>query len=222
MTISKKQHFSRNKLNQLPTGQLIKQPNDGDGGDGVTRYIDKSNNVWFASPDYYASYHQPMHLYVAGIRSLIAKYCFGFLRVPNLKIMTVHKDLTLSEIIVNRYTGTLITDPKIFGTFNFCKTSYYEQDIVAQGHFPATGSHKVLDIDPHNNWGSDYTDVSTTMAVPYTGKNIVVLTDTDSIIYTHIINILGCVALVTTIVTIVTMVIGVRKLIQKTKKNSIK
>lgn len=120
---------------------------------------------------------------------IIAKRFFGYLKVPNLKFMKVNNDLTISEIMVNRYTGYLITDPKQFGTYNFCKTTDYTENIVEQGYLPSDGTHKTLDIDPHNLWGDAYTHVSTNIKVPYNGEKIKVLYDTDSILLNYLINV---------------------------------
>ena len=148
-------HFDRNKYNILPVGKLRKTailP--------TNRFIDDVGNLWVLNGDYYASYHQPTHLYIAAIRSIISNSLFGLFKVPNLKFIRENEDGYISEVVVDRYTGHLITDPTTFGTFNFCRNEdYLEDDIMANGNLPSTGAHKTYDIDPHELWGSKYLHV---------------------------------------------------------------
>lgn len=122
-------------------------------------YVDENSDTWVRYPDYNASYHQPYHYIFAGIRSLIAKRTFGFLKVPNLKFLKENEDLTSSEVIVNRYDGKMALDPKIFGTFNFCKTNDYDVKKFNKWILPPTGKHDDLDIIPHKEFGNNYKHV---------------------------------------------------------------
>jgi len=195
-TITEEEHLNRNKFNELPTGRLtLKEKNI---------YVDENNDTWIKYPDYNASYHQPFYYVFAGIRSLIAKRTFGFLKVPNLKFIKENEDLTSSEVVVNRYDGKMVLDPKIFGTYNFCKTTDYKDENGNDINFntwvmPPTGTHDVLDIIPHKEYGGNYKHVGKfikggalileTPTKNYKGNIILKEKDTESLLYAYVYNI---------------------------------
>ena len=84
ITITEDQHFNRNQFNELPNGILTKQDYHVETNKFNNQYTDVNNKIWILNDDYYASYHQPTHLYIAAIRSIISKYTFGLFKVSNL------------------------------------------------------------------------------------------------------------------------------------------
>lgn len=171
--ISQEQHENRNQYNIIPT-QLKKDKYKTD------IYLDENGNEWILNSDLFASYHQPTNLYISIIRSIISRYFFGAFKVPNLKFMRkTFQEEGISEIIVNRYNGTLITDPEMFGTFNFCHYNNYKK------------KHKIMDVDPHNKYGSNYKyigHIGNKILTPEDNINITILEETDNILKTYLIN----------------------------------
>ena len=145
--ISRAQHENRNELNELPTKKL--KPIDKE----ETLYEDGAGRVWRRNPDLNASYHQPMPLAIAAIRSIFSSVFFGIGKVPNLKFMSPNADGTYSEVCANRYTGELIIDQEIMGTYNFATDA---PDAMKTGNLPGTGEHKTMDIDTHEQYGGNY------------------------------------------------------------------
>ena len=84
--MSRRQHEDRNQLNELPVGLL--KPTKGD----RFLYIDDNDRQWRRNADFYASYHQPMPMWLAGVRSIISMIFLGLLKVPNLKFISQNED----------------------------------------------------------------------------------------------------------------------------------
>jgi len=164
--ISREDHENRNMLNELPTGLLRLKKDD------ERFYEDDAGRSWRLSPDPTAAYHQPYPLAIAFIRAHISQCFLGFLRVPNQKLMSPNKDGTYSEICVNRYTGELIIDAYMMGTYNFCKDT---PDAMEIGNLPNGGDHKKTDIIPHNEYGRDYKHIAKGIPVGSLDKAPVVM-----------------------------------------------
>ena len=181
--ISQEKHENRNQYNIIP--RILKKQKG-------NLYLDENKNQWVLNEDYYASYHQPNHLYISALRSIVSKYFFGLFKVPNLKfIRKTYQDKGISEVVVNRYNGTLITDPLIFGTFNFCHASDYEEDVMSNGNLPSSGLHKTRDIDPHEKYGANYKHIGILDDKILTAEdniNLTILQETDNILRTYLIN----------------------------------
>ena len=146
LKISKAEHENRNELNELPTGKLYPSPED------YTIWKDDKGRPWKLIAEPYASYHQPMRKEIAFIRAHLGTI-IPMLKVPNLKFLSPNADGRYSEVCANRYTGELLTDQKIIGTFNFCRDA---PDAMKDGKLPTTGEHKDLDMIPHEVYGGNY------------------------------------------------------------------
>lgn len=145
--ISRETHENRNQHNELPTGMV--KPID----DECKFYEDNDGRVWRRNPDIHASYHQPMPLAVAAVRSVLAPIFFGFGKVPNLKFMSPNVNGGSSEFCVNRYTGEMVVDQQLMGTYNFAND---EPDFMEKGALSNGGEHRLLDIIPHEEYGGNY------------------------------------------------------------------
>jgi hypothetical protein len=146
--ISREKHENRNELNELPVGQLKQSKED------KTVYTDDNGRLWKLNPDIAASYHQPMHLWVAAARSIFSSILCGVGQVPN------------------RYTGELVMDPQIMGTFNFCTD---EPLGMQNGTLGTDGEHKKFDITPHEEYGGNYKHIAKGIPVGSLKKALVVL-----------------------------------------------
>ena len=146
--ISREQHENRNELNEFPTGKL--KPID---KEDKLLYEDDAGRVWCRGPDYYASYHQPIPVIIAGVISIFSSVFCGIGKVPNLKFMSPNADGTFSEVCVNRYTGELIIDQQTMGTYNFATD---EPDLMKTGILPGRGEHKTMNIVTHEQYGWNY------------------------------------------------------------------
>jgi hypothetical protein len=58
----------------------------------------------------------------------------------------------------NRYTGELVIEQKIMGTFNLCPDA---PNVMEDGKLPTTGDHDALDIIPHKEYGGIYRQIAT-------------------------------------------------------------
>lgn len=156
--ISRKQHENRNDLNELPTGKLKPTVDD------AFLYEDEGGRLWRRNPDFNAAYHQPMPLWLAAVRAIISNILCGLFKVPNLKFISKNADGTFSEVCCNRYTGKIVLDPQIFGTYNFCKDTPNAMD---DGKLPNATEHKQMDVIPHEKYGGNYKHVAKGIPVGY-------------------------------------------------------
>ena len=157
--ISREQHENRNMLNELPQGKM-KPTKDHD----PLMYEDEDGRQWRLNPDFNAAYHQPMPLWFAAFRAIFSNIFCGLFKVPNLKFISLNADGTFSEVVCNRYTGKLILDPNLFGTYNFCKDA---PNAMEEGKLPTTGEHRQLDVIPHEKYGGNYKQVAKGIPVGY-------------------------------------------------------
>ena len=167
--LSRKDHEYRNIHNELPNGKLKPSPED------YTIWIDDDSRPWKLNAEAYSAYHQPMPLAVAFIRGHLGKY-IPFLKVPNLKFISPNANGMYSEICANRYTGELVIDPKLFGTFNLCTDA---PDGMKDGKLPTTGEHDTFDVVPHKEYGANYLHVAKGIPVGSLEKGPVVLAKLD-------------------------------------------
>merc|ERR1739846_266585 len=100
----------------------------------------------------------------AAVCSIISKYVFGLLKVPNLKFVSQNEDKTYSEVCCDRYTGKLLIDPKIFGTYNFYSD---DGEAMVDGNLPTDGVHHDMDVVPHKVYGSNYKHISKGIPIDY-------------------------------------------------------
>lgn len=141
---------NRNTLNELPSGKIKPTPDDN------TLWIDDNDRLWKLNPEPAAAYHQPMPVPVAFVRAYIGMI-FPCCKVPNLKFISPNDDGRYSEVCANRYTGELVIDQKIIGTFNFCTDV---PDAMEVGNLPSSGEHDTMDIIPHNKYGGHYRHIA--------------------------------------------------------------
>jgi len=163
--VSRQMHEDRNELNELPAGKL-KVTED------KTLWKDDNGRLWKLNPDHAAAYHQPMPLAVAFIRAIISEKLFGIGKVPNLKFISPNEDKTYSEIVANRYTGELVIDQQLMGTYNFAKDAPNAMQI---GNLPSTGEHDTFDIITHKAYGGTYKHIAAGIPVGSLAKGPVVL-----------------------------------------------
>jgi hypothetical protein len=163
--VSRQMHEDRNKLNELPAGKL-KVTED------KTLWKDDNGRLWKLNPDYAAAYHQPMPLAVAFIRGITSAALFGIGKVPNLKFISPNKDKTYSEIVANRYTGELVIDQQLMGTYNYAKDA---PDAMEIGNLSSRGEHNTFDIIPHTAYGGTYKHIAKDIPVGSLAKGPVVL-----------------------------------------------
>jgi hypothetical protein len=164
--ISREKHENRNELNELPVGKL--KPNKED----KTLYTDDNGRAWKLNADFNASYHQPMHLYVAAVRSIFSNLVCGIGQVPNVKFISPNEDKTYSEVVANRYTGELEMNPQIFGTYNFCTDA---PNAMNEGNLPLDGEHRKFDVIPHEEYGGNYKHIAKGIPVGSLAKAPVIL-----------------------------------------------
>lgn len=163
--LSREAHENRNKLNELPTGLLNPSPSD------PTIWKDEKGRPWKLNAEPNAAYHQPTSVPVSFIKAHLS-YWLPSLKVPNLKFISPNKDGRYSEVIANRYTGELVIEQKIMGTFNLCTDA---PDGMVAGKLPTDGEHKKWDIDPHNMYGGGYKQIAKGIDVGSVDKGPVIL-----------------------------------------------
>ena len=163
--LSRAEHENRNEFNELPTGKMAPSAED------PTLWKDEKGRPWKKIEDPYSAYHQPMHLYVAFVRGQVGKV-IPFLNVPNLKFLSPNADKMYSEICANRYTGELVIEQKIIGSFNLCKDA---PDGMKVGKLPTDGEHRKLDIIPHEKYGGNYRHIAKGIPIGSLKKGPVVL-----------------------------------------------
>jgi len=130
--LSRQNHENRNELNELPTGKLRPSPED------KSEWKDDDGRTWKLNKEQNAAYHQPMPVWVAFVRAYLGKV-LPFCKVPNLKFISPNANNGMySEVCANRYTGELVIEQKIMGTFNFATDA---PDAMKDGKLPTTGEH---------------------------------------------------------------------------------
>ncbi len=149
--LSREDHENRNLLNELPNGKISPSAED------PTVWLDDDGREWKLNAEPNAAYHQPMPVPVAFVRAHFANIFFGIGKVPNLKFISPNADGRYSEICANRYTGELVIDQKILGTFNLCKDA---PNGMVDGKLPTDGEHDLYDVQPHNLYGGFYKHVA--------------------------------------------------------------
>eukprot|EP00957_Ditylum_brightwellii_P049506 3754667-Ditylum_brightwellii.AAC.1 len=168
MTLTTEEHINRNEYNQLPNGKI--KPSLAD----PTIWLDDNDRPWKLNAEPNAAYHQPYPVPVAFIRAHVSTMVPP-LKVPNLKFIspnTGEGPAGYSEICANRYTGELVIEQSIMGTFNFVSDA---PDAMNKGGLPTTGDHKINDIDPHNQYGGIYAHIAKGIPVGSLEKGPVVL-----------------------------------------------
>lgn len=168
--LTRENHENRNIYNELPNGKLKPSPSD------PTLWIDDDSRTWKLNAEPNAAYHQPMPLAVAFIRGHLGKF-IPSLKVPNLKFISPNADGMYSEVCANRYTGELVIDQKLMGTFNFCKDA---PDGMKDGKLPTTGEHDTLDVIPHKEYGGNYLYIAKGMPTGSIEKGPVILAKLDT------------------------------------------
>jgi hypothetical protein len=163
--LSRKDHEDRNLLNELPSGTMKPSMVD------PTIWKDDAGRPWKLNAEPNAAYHQPMPLAIAFIRGHIGGI-IPCLKVPNLKFISPNADGRYSEVCANRYTGELVIDQLIMGTFNLCTDA---PDAMKDGKLPTTGEHAFLDIDTHNAYGGKYKHIAKGLEVGSLKKGPVIL-----------------------------------------------
>jgi hypothetical protein len=163
--LSREDHENRNQLNELPKGKLTPSAED------PTIWKDDKGRPWKLNAEPNAAYHQPMPLAVAFIRAYLGRV-IPQLKVPNLKFISPNADGRYSEVCANRYTGELVIDQKIMGTFNFATDA---PDAMKDGKLPITGEHDTLDIVPHNEYGGKYRHIARGMMIGSISEGPVIL-----------------------------------------------
>jgi len=163
--LSREDHENRNQFNELPTGLLKPSPED------KTIWKDDNGRPWKLNAEPNAAYHQPYPLAIAWIRAHLSTM-IPALKVPNLKFVSPNKDGRYSEICANRYTGELVIEQQIMGTFNLCQDA---PDAMVHGKLPTTGEHDLLDVIPHNKYGGGYKHIAAGIEIGSIEKGPVVL-----------------------------------------------
>jgi len=163
--VSREEHENRNQYNEFPTGKVRRTPDD------PTIWIDEDKRVWKLNLEPNAAFHQPMPLPIAFIRAILGE-CIPFMRVPNLKFISKNDDGKYSEFCANRYTGELVIEQKIIGSFNLCTDA---PDAMNVGKLPTTGEHDTMDVIPHNEYGHNYKHIAKGIPIGSLDKAPVVL-----------------------------------------------
>lgn len=167
--LSREDHENRNQLNELPKGKISPSAED------PTIWTDANNRPWKLNAEPNAAYHQPMPVAVAFVRAYLGRI-IPQLKVPNLKFISPNADGRYSEVCANRYTGELVIERKIMGTYNFASDA---PDAMKDGKLPTTGEHDVLDVIPHNEYGGKYRHIAKGMAFGSISKGPVLLGTTE-------------------------------------------
>jgi hypothetical protein len=168
--LSRKDHENRNQLNELPNGKLEPSAEDS------TIWKDDDGRPWKLNAEPNAAYHQPMSVPVAFIRAYLSKL-IPSLKVPNLKFISPNADGRYSEVCANRYTGELVIDQKIIGTFNLATDA---PDAMKDGKLPTTGEHDTWDVIPHNEYGGKYKQIAKGIEIGSLEKGPVILHKTET------------------------------------------
>lgn len=168
--ISRADHENRNLLNELPNGKIKPSKDD------PTIWLDDDGREWKLNAEPNAAYHQPMSVPMAFVRAHFANIFFGLGKVPNLKFISPNADGRYSEICANRYTGELVIDQKIMGTFNLATDA---PDAMVDGKLPTTGEHDTLDVKPHEMYGGLYRHVAVGLELESIKEAPVVLAHLD-------------------------------------------
>lgn len=163
--LSREDHENRNQLNELPKGTLTPSQED------CTIWKDDDGRPWKLNAEPNAAYHQPMSVPMAFIRAHLSKL-LPFLKVPNLKFISPNADGRYSEVCANRYTGELVIEQQIMGTFNLCTDA---PNAMEDGKLPTTGEHELWDIIPHKEYGGNYKQIATGIEVGSLEKGPVIL-----------------------------------------------
>ena len=167
--LSREEHENRNELNELPKGLIKPSPED------PTIWKDDDGRPWKLNAEPNAAYHQPYPVPVAFILAYLGEL-IPFLKVPNLKFISPNADGRYSEIIANRYTGELVIEQKIMGTFNLATDA---PDAMVDGKLPTTGEHDLLDVVPHNEYGGGYRHIAKGVKLEAMRKGPVILAQLD-------------------------------------------
>jgi len=167
--LSRKNHENRNQLNELPNGKLKPSLED------KTIWKDDEGRPWKLNAEPNAAYHQPMPVAIAFIRAYIGAVIPIF-KVPNLKFVSPNKDGRYSEVCANRYTGELVIEQKIIGTYNYATDA---PDAMKDGKLPTTGEHDTLDVIPHNEYGWNYLYIAKGIEIGSLEKGPVILGQLD-------------------------------------------
>jgi hypothetical protein len=167
--LSREDHENRNQFNELPNGKL--KPSEED--DSIWK--DDNGRPWKLNAEPNAAYHQPMPVPIAFIRAHLSKF-ISSLKVPNLKFISPNEDGRYSEVCANRYTGELVIEQKIMGTFNLCTDA---PNAMEDGKLPTTGEHDTLDIIPHKEYGGIYRHIASGIEAGSLEKGPVILAKLD-------------------------------------------
>lgn len=165
LSISRKEHEDRNQFNELPKGKIKPSPED------PTMWKDEAGRPWKLNGESNAVYHQPYPVPVAFVRTYIG-ILIPPLKVKNLKFISPNADGRYSEIVADRYTGELVIEQQILGTFNFATDA---PDAMKDGKLPTTGEHDELDVIPHNEYGGGYRHIAKGIKVGSIEKGPVIL-----------------------------------------------
>jgi hypothetical protein len=168
--LSREEHENRNEFNELPNGKI--KPTEED----PTIWKDDDGRPWKLNAEPNAAYHQPMPVAIAYIKGHLGG-CLPFLKVPNLKFISPNADGRYSEVCANRYTGELVIDQKLMGTFNFATDA---PDAMEDGKLPTTGEHDLLDVIPHNEYGGNYKHIAKGIKTGDLDKGPVILGKLDN------------------------------------------
>jgi hypothetical protein len=160
--ISREQHENRNAFNELPTGKLhpAKKNEQGSTSKNAQFYLDEADRLWRRTPDLYSMFHQPFPVTVALIRSIVTPLTVGLTQVPYIKLISPNAASSsdnyqeqqyrhFSEIVVNRYTGELIIDPQVMGTYNLCAVEDVEKAMRTGATRGEGHQHTLMDVVPH-------------------------------------------------------------------------
>mmetsp|Transcript_28316 Transcript_28316/g.32554 ORF Transcript_28316/g.32554 Transcript_28316/m.32554 type:complete len:187 (-) Transcript_28316:125-685(-) len=163
--LSRKDHENRIMLNELPKGKITPSVDD------PTIWKDEDGRPWKLNPDEIAVYHQPTNIVSAEIRAFVGKV-IPSIRNPNLKFISPNADGRYSEVCANRYTGELVIEQQLIGTFNFAADA---PNAMKDAKYPAHGEHERLDVTPHNEYGGKYKHIARDIPIGSLEKGPVIL-----------------------------------------------
>jgi len=177
--LSREDHENRNQFNELPNGMLKPSLED------ASIWLDDDDRPWKLNAEPNAAYHQPMPLAIAFIRAYIGEW-IPILKVPNLKFISPNNaDGKFSEVCANRYTGELVIDQQILGTYNFCSLED-APNAMKDGKLPTTGMHNTMDVVPHNEYGASYRHIAKGMEIGSVTNGPVILAKLENWEYSTI------------------------------------